>query len=125
MTARLGASKHLSKGTEIDADNATIQFSPVVTRSFARLEAMVHDSPHFSSEIRENLQDLAAGKAFPVHTALTEMGLIAKETMKHVAATGDTRAEQALGDLISDVMGVGRDGDTKPVTLIAPKTRNR
>jgi hypothetical protein len=125
MTEAVGAAKRLKKGTEIDADAATVRFSPQVVRSFAQLEAMVHDSPHFSAEIKENLQGFASGKPSPVHTALTEMGLIARETMNHVRATGDTRAEQALNDLLSDVMGVGRGGDTKPVTLIAPKVRDR
>ena len=125
MRLGAGASKHLRNGTEIDADTATIQFSPVVVRGFARLEAMIHDSPHFDSDLRENLRQLASGKPFPVHMALTEMALITRETMDHVHATGDTRAQQALDELITDVMGVGRDGDSMPVTLIAPKVRNR
>lgn len=125
MTGRAGASKHLRNVTEIDADTAKIQFSPVVVKSLARLEALVHDSPHYSPALLENLQEMASGKPYPVHTALTEMALITRETMKHVQATGDTGAKEALDDLIANVMGVGKDGDTKPVTVLAPKARAR
>ncbi len=125
MSDKSAAAKLIRNGTEIDADTARVQFSPVVRKSLARLEALVNDSPTFSPTLVENLHELASGAPYSVHTALTEMALIARETMKHVHATGDTRAKEALDDLIANVMGVERDGDTKPVTIIAPKTRTR
>jgi hypothetical protein len=125
MTEEAGVTKRLRRNTEIDADLAKVQFSPEVVAGFARLEALVHDSPHFNPEIRENLRDLASGKTFDVHLALTEMALIAQNTMRHVTATGDTRAEQALDDPTSDMMGVGRGGDSKPIALFISQRRNR
>jgi hypothetical protein len=107
----------------IDADLAQIQFSPEVVRSFARLAALVSDSKDFSQEIRENLEELASGKPYPVHTALTEMALITRETMDHIHATGDQSARKALDQLISNVMGVGFE--SRPVAVLAPNGRGR
>jgi hypothetical protein len=115
--------RHATRAQKIDADTARIQFSPEVVRSFARLEALVHDSTHYAPDLLVNLQELASGKHYPVHMALNEMALITRETMKHVHATGDTRAEQALDDLISSVMNIG--SDPKPVTVLASKARGR
>lgn len=74
-------SNKVRAATEINPDSARVQFGPEVVRSFARLEAMVHGSKHYDPDLLENLQELASGKNPTVHIALTEMGLIAGETM--------------------------------------------
>jgi hypothetical protein len=114
--------RHASGVQKIDADGVTVQFAPGVVASFARLEALVHDSSHYASDLRLNLQDLATGKPYPIQTALSEMALITLETMKHVRATGDTRAEKALEELHERLMG---DPDPKTVTVLVPKMRAR
>jgi hypothetical protein len=74
-----------------------------VARNFARLEACVHDSPHFDSGLLVNLQLLALGKPACLDTVLPEMAQLARETMQHVQATGDARAADALLDLTSSM----------------------
>jgi hypothetical protein len=124
MRAGQGAhtERHTSGTQKIDAEGVKVQFTPGVVRGFARLEALVHDSLHFDSDLLLNLQDLAAGKPFFIQTALSEMALLTRETMKHVQATGDKRAEEALEELHERLMG---DPDPKTVTLLVPKTRTR
>jgi hypothetical protein len=89
-----------------------------VLRAFGRLEALVHDSPNFDSDLCTNLQELSAGKPFFVQTALSEMALITRETMNYVRETGDTRAKKALADLHECLM-------TNPVTVLNTKPRVR
>ena len=113
----------ISKSEPLNPDLVRVGFSPEVLRSFARLEAMVHDSAHFSPEILENLQELASGKQYSVSMALSEMALITKNSLKHIQATGDKKAQEALDSLISNVMGLGHD--ETPITLLAPRTRSR
>jgi len=124
MRAGQGAhtERHTSGTQKIDAEGVRVQFAPGVVRGFARLEALVHDSPHFDSDLLLNLQDLAAGKPFFIQTALSEMALLTRETMKHVQATGDKRAEEALEELHERLMG---DPDPKTVTVLVPKSRAR
>jgi hypothetical protein len=112
--------RHTGGTQKINADMVKVQFTPGVVRSFARLEALVHDSPHFDSDLLLNLQDLAAGKPFFIQTALSEMALITRETMNHVRETGDSRAEKALEELHESLMG---SPDPKTVTVLVPKTR--
>jgi len=110
---------------KIDAKTAKIKFSQEVVKSLGRLEALVHGSAHYSPELLKNLQDWASGRPISgVSMALTEMALITRETMKHVNATGDTRAEETLGELISALMGLGLDPN--PVSVLpSPRTRAR
>lgn len=92
------------KSKEMDAMNVSVRFSPEVTRKFARLEAFVHGSPHFDSGLLTNLQSLASGKAPCLDEIIPEMAQLASETMRHVEATGDTRAADALSDLTSSLL---------------------
>ena len=114
--------RHGARTQKLDADTVKIQCAPELVRSFARLEALVHDSPHYPRELLANLQDLASGKPLHVQTALTEMALITRETMKHMQATGDKRAEKALEELHESLMG---DPNPKPVTVLVPRERTR
>lgn len=116
------AERHASTTQRVNADDVKIKFAPDVVRSLARLEALLHDSPHYDSDLLENLRELASGKPQPVQIALTEMALITRETMKHVHATGDKRAEEALGDLHS---ALTRDPASKTCTVLVSNARTR
>jgi hypothetical protein len=104
-----GGDRHTARrprrSTEMDAETVMIQFSPDVVRGFARLEAAVHDSPHFSPDILENLQEYAAGKPLSVHSALTAIAFVTREAMHHVNATGDDSAKRALDSFVGDLLG--------------------
>ena len=104
----------------MDAHDVMVRFSPEVVRGFARLEAAVQDSDHFSPEILENLRGYATGKAISVQRALTGIAFVTREAMQHVNATGDEKAKDALADLIDNLLG-------HPATLsIAPgRTRGQ
>lgn len=99
-----------------------MRFSPEVTQQFARLEAMVHDSNQFAPEILSELQDRAAGKPISVKNTIMSVAVIVRETMKHVAATGNTRAKEQLGDLVSELIG---GPSSHPVALTGPKAAVR
>jgi hypothetical protein len=95
--------RHKPKFREVNALDVSVKFSPEVARKFARLEAFVHDSPHFDSGLLINLQSLASGKSPCLDEIIPGMAQLASETMRHVQATGDTRAADALSDLISSM----------------------
>jgi hypothetical protein len=114
---------HSRKTSEINADSVLVQFSPEVVRGFARLEAALHDSQHFSQDILLNLQDYAAGKPLSVERALTGIALVTRETMEHVRATGDERTKDVLNNFISDLLGV--HDNSKPVALLHVPVRRR
>jgi hypothetical protein len=84
------------KFKEMDALNVSVRISPDVARNFARLEAFVHDSPHFDSGLLVNLQSLASGKSPPLAEIIPEMAQLARETMQHVQATGDIRPSRRM-----------------------------
>ena len=113
--------KHTRKAAE-DAETLRVRFSPEVTQQFARLEAMVHDSNHFAPEILYELQDRAAGKPVSVRGTILSVAAIVRETMGHIAATGDTRAEEQLDSLIMELVG-GRG--SHPVAVTGPKAAVR
>ena len=105
-----------------DGETLRVRFSPEVTRQFARLVAMVHNSDHFGPEILLELRDRVAGKPVSVRGTIASVAAIVQETMRHVAATGDTRAEEQLESLILELVGgLGSD----PVAVIGPKTSSR
>ena len=91
------------KSKEMDAMNVSVRFSPEVVRKFARLEAFVHGSQHFDSGLLINLQSLASGKPPTLDLIIPEIAQLASETMRHVQATGDTRAADAFADLTSSL----------------------
>jgi hypothetical protein len=90
---------HARKAAEIDARDIKVHFPPAVTSAFGELEAAVRSSEHFDADILRIVQDYAAGKTKSVHSALITIPAIAEEKMKHVRATGDTRAEQAWHEI--------------------------
>lgn len=116
MTAKQDShvERHKPKVRKTDAIDVSVKFSPEVARNFARLEAFVHDSPHFDSGLLINLQSLASGKAPSLNEIIPEMAQLARETMQHVQATGDTRAADALLDLTSSMF------EPKALTALIP-----
>lgn len=104
-----------------DADDVKIQFSPEVVRDFVRLEALVHGSPQFEF-VQENLQELASGKPVPLPIALSHVARIAEHSVRHAQATGDAHVEGALDGLQEHLRGYG---ESKPFTVVLPKTRTR
>ena len=123
MTAaqKTHAERHAGDTQKFNHEDVKIKFSPDMVRCFARLEAAVHDSQHYDGDLLENLRDLTSGKPCSVQMALTEMSLITEETMKHVQATGDTRAKKALDDLQTCLM----EDKIKPFTVVVTKARGR
>jgi hypothetical protein len=113
-------SAHSRTGTKIDFGVVKVEFSPEVRRGFARLEAAVHDSKHFSPEILLNLQEYAEGYSVTVPDALSAIAHFTREAMKHVRATretaGSVRTQKALDDLIAELMAL--NDDTPPITLV-------
>jgi hypothetical protein len=96
-------SQRLRTGAKVDAKTLMAQFPPETLRSLSRLEAAVCDSDHFDRDILENLQGVAAGNHLSVPDALTNVGFIVREAMKHIHATSDEKAEKALNDFIGDL----------------------
>ena len=117
------AAKHAAGLRKTDIDMTKIGFSKEVLRRLTRLDALIRDSEHISPETREELRELASGQPRDVQTALWDMAIIAQDTMKHVVATGDKRAEQALNDVIASVIGVTRHA--RPVTLLTANAKAR
>lgn len=104
---------------EIDAERTMVHFAPKVVKSFAKLEAAVRPIECFDRDLLVNLHHHAIGKPMAIHTALTEIALLTRETM----GTGDPEAIGALNELIENLMGMQRD--SKPITVGPPKTRAR
>jgi hypothetical protein len=94
---------HSRKVAEIDSRDIEVRFSPAVIKAFGDLEESVRGSQHFDSEARRIVQDYAAGKAKSVHDVLIGFPAIAMETMRHVRATGDTRAEMAWEEIAAQI----------------------
>ena len=94
---------HSRKVAEIDARDIKVHFSPAVRSAFGDLEAAVHFSEHFDGDILRTVQDYAAGKPKSVHDVLIVLPTIAGETMKHVKATGDKRAEEAWNEIAGQI----------------------
>jgi hypothetical protein len=94
---------HSRKVAQIDAKEIKVHFSPAVTSAFGDLEASVQSSEHFDKDILRTVQDYAAGQAKSIHGVLISLPAIAAETMKHVRATGDARAEQAWNDITAQI----------------------
>jgi hypothetical protein len=107
---------HSHRFRKVNSEVQKVRFSPDVVKRFRHLEAFVHDSEHFAPQILENLQDHASGKPAHLATAMADMAAIAQQTMKHVYATGDLRAESALDELFDSFLN--RD-KTPPVTVLA------
>lgn len=91
----LVSTHHRSRATELNPIEIEIHFSPRLMQAFKDLSAAVHFSEHFSPEIRMNLEDWVTKGPRSLHSALTGLPSIAEETIKHIAATGDQRAQEA------------------------------
>jgi hypothetical protein len=111
------------RAPEVDIGSLRVQFSPEVVRGFARVEAAVHKSQHFSPEILENLQEYAQGQAVHMESALYGVALVVRETMKHIHETGNERAQEALDNLFAELIGVTDKG--KPFTVVKAPTKSR
>ena len=116
------ASKHaarVQKRSQPEALDLKLEYSPEMRRAFARLEAAIYDSPHCDGGILENLEMFSEKHPWPLQSVLTGIATVVREAMKHVAATGDQRAEGALTDLMVLL------GDEKPpVSLASKRDRN-
>lgn len=113
--SREATGKHSQQFRKVNTEVTKVQFSPEVVTSFRRLEALVHDSDHFAPEMLDSLQDFASGKPARLASAMATMANIGRETMRHVQATGDVRAEDALSNLASELY----DHSKNPVTVLA------
>jgi hypothetical protein len=107
------------RGSAMDSRSVRIRFSPEVKRLFARVEGAVHGSEHFSPEILENLQEYADEKPLLIQAALAHVATVTKETMRHINATGDEKAQLALWDLASAL------GEDNAFTLVKTPARDR
>jgi hypothetical protein len=116
------AHAHMRRVSEIDRNALRIEFSPEMIRAFARLEAAVHKSQHFSPEILANLQESAQGKSVSIDGAFTRIATVVREAMEHFHATGDERTKEAVDDFISQLM---EEGPGQPFTLCKMATRGR
>jgi hypothetical protein len=115
---------HTQRATEIDQSTITLKFSEDVLRAMRRLEAAVHGSKHFDSDLLQNLERLTSGEPIPVDHAVSEIALITKETMKHIHATGDKLAERAFQDFLDQIMTpIGKE--PKTITLLRTPSRHR
>ncbi len=110
-------SNKLRQDAASDAQAIKLRFSPELLRSFARLEAAVHKSEHFDPEALTTLQDYEDAKPRTIESTLSWIAIITKETMKHVNATGDSKAEEALNDVIR---GLGERSSSleQPITVV-------
>jgi len=94
---------HRRKLEEVDGRSIKVRFSPSVKSALADLDAAVHFSEHFSSDISPILHQWATGKTPTVHEVLTALPLIAEETFQHIRKTGDERAEGAWRGLCNQM----------------------
>jgi hypothetical protein len=113
---------HSRKATEIDAQDVRVRFSPAMKARFARLEAVLKDSEHFSDEMAETLRELAAGKEMTVFDVMADLAIIVEEAAKHNHVTGDDKAHDALRGLIEDLSGMEHGPQ---FTLIREPTKRR
>jgi hypothetical protein len=84
-------------------DNLMVEFSPKVLDSFAALDSAIGTSRHFDEDIRENLREYAQGAPRLVPNAITGIAFITREAAKHVEATQDIDAKNALSDLLHNL----------------------
>jgi hypothetical protein len=107
--------KHASRVEDSAGNDLRVRFSPEVLRQFARLEAAVHDSPHFGPEMLLILRDLAEGKATDVRSTLLGVAAVVQETGRHIRETGDKKADETLEALIEEFSNIGEGRE--PITV--------
>lgn len=116
-----GTRKPIRRASEMESYDLVVKFPPKVLHHFNRLAVFVEGSEHFSPEILENLQDYAHGKPQDVQRAMSGIAHVVQEAMKHIHATGDKRAQQALDGLMYEIM----EGDPPIAVTHRPRTRGR
>lgn len=99
--------EHTRKTDELDPRQVTVHLSAGVRNAFADLAASVHFSEHFSADMLQTVQDLAAGKTLSVDDIVGTLPIIAAETFKHIHATGDQRAAKAWREISSELLERG------------------
>ena len=72
-----------------------VHFSDQVRQAFADLEAAVHFSDHFQSQILLVVQDFANRADVGVGEVIYSLPSIAEQTFRHIHATGDERSRTA------------------------------
>jgi hypothetical protein len=115
------AAKHLTRSSRNPAEKAEIKFSPAVVDRFRDLETAVREKGHFDSDVLKNLEHWASGKGGAVSLALGDMIMITQETMKHIQATGNQEAKQALSMLFGEM--IGPHSATAPVVKTFRRSR--
>lgn len=113
--------KHAKAITESAGTDVRVHYSPELRRQFARLEAAVHDSDDFPSEMVWIIQDKADGKPSSVQNEILGIAAIVKETMEYIHKTGDKKAEEALEGIIDGLLAV--NPNSPPVIMTAKGKR--
>jgi hypothetical protein len=108
--------KHSQKLNEVRPEKLDVHFSPEMKRHFARLEAAVCDSEHFSPEMLWILQDLAGGKTSSVRSTMLGVAAVIHETGKHVRTTNDEKTDELLAAIVEGLT-IQPDGP-EPITLV-------
>jgi hypothetical protein len=113
--------EHTKRLAESTGDDLTVLFSPEVTHQFSRLEASVSGSEHFSPEIYwTSLQDIIEKKPVTVRDAIFTTAVIVREAEKHIQATGDKKAAEALSALLDCLSQTKASSRPLSVTSRAP-----
>jgi hypothetical protein len=99
--------RHASRETELNPREIKVRFSPAVVSAFSDLAAAVHFSEHFDADMRNILQEWAAGKVPSAHSVLTAFPLIAGETFRHIHATNDAKAKEAWDEICGQLSEQG------------------
>jgi hypothetical protein len=119
------AAKRVRNEASINVDNVSVKLSPKMLQALARIEAAVHDSKHFDSDIKRNLQDYAGGTPFSSsRMAFSGIATITQETMRHIDATNDPEARQALNGFINEFYQEEEKG-TPSFTLVPSRAQSR
>jgi hypothetical protein len=105
------------RARDIHPDDLLVQFSPDMTRQFARLEAMVSQSKQVEQETLLTLTELASGKPFLAKEAFFWVAKIVEETSNHIHATGDQRAQEALSNLMTCMWDIEKEPGYAPFTV--------
>jgi hypothetical protein len=86
-------------GNRVDAREFKVHLPEGLRRALGDLAAAIHFSEHFDDLMLENLEDWAAGRPLALHGFVASLPAIVEETMKHIAASGDSRAAKALASV--------------------------
>lgn len=118
------STKHRNKAAEVAADDVTIQFGPEITKSLLRLEVAVEGKKDFDSDAFALLRSLSAVKPQRMESTLTSLLMVARETERYEAKTGDMNAGEAL-DMVMQEMGEFRSVDKGITVRVGPRAKGR